>query len=528
MASKETPYFRSDLKARMTLNGASYPVAQIGINYRLNNVPHAEITIPLGKKGTGGGSFVNGPVALLNNLKPFALMEIFLETRGTQQSPKAGMLPNGEVKVFSGFVSTPTFQRTNDRSGLTFQAYGYLGALDSVTRIVEGLAYAAPINGQRLLNTRLAGKQAFTSQAALAGLNIRNDLWLGFRTIITEAIRAGAAFRTSAENGSDTELALNALDRINTGAVLPEGVLRLPVIEGADPDILNQNLANTLVQGFLSAWSSPESQAGMYSVLRGLSSQFLYHITSAVEEDGVLPICPTLDGGAWRVIDPSEQFEFNVMARERAETDEWYNYYTQVVVTEGGDWRASPYDDGSICQPSIGYAKASPDGKIRAIEAPAWLRKPPIPFAKVYRAGSPLPDASNPGNFGVVVSAQDVEEAILTSGLGDRFAQAYLSNLLFAHRQLGMLGPLRLDIAPGSLVQINTPGERFLGGADTVYGCASGVTLELANTSGGCYARTAISVSHLRAPAEHEDVNVTVPGHPLFGARWVGGPLVKL
>ena len=88
-------------------------------------------------------------------------------------------------------------------------------------------------------------------------------------------------------------------------------------------------------------------------------------------------------------------------------------------------------------------------------------------------------------------------------------------------------GRYRLDIAPGSLIQLNSAGDLFDQSHETVFASVSGVDISIGNQGQGSYAHTSFQLTNIRSNTEHQ--KFTTPDHPLYdGAAWRGGKLVKM
>jgi hypothetical protein len=132
----------------------------------------------------------------------------------------------------------------------------------------------------------------------------------------------------------------------------------------------------------------------------------------------------------------------------------------------------------------------------------------------------PRPDAVDTS---IYVDAPDhgaIMDIWYGSDMGKRLAQYELYNRVFTHREGTITGRFRLDIAPGSLVKIQTIGDRFVGKSESLYGHAIRVRLTCGNTL-----ETTVWLKAIRTEFEHE--TYTTPEHPLYKHRWPGAMLVE-
>lgn len=86
---------------------------------------------------------------------------------------------------------------------------------------------------------------------------------------------------------------------------------------------------------------------------------------------------------------------------------------------------------------------------------------------------------------------------------------------------------LRFDICPGSLVEIQSLGDRFIQRsnlADSLYGRVIGASIGInaEKTAAG----TSFQIEFLRTAAENASDDYSVAKHPLYADAFRGGPLV--
>jgi hypothetical protein len=206
------------------------------------------------------------------------------------------------------------------------------------------------------------------------------------------------------------------------------------------------------------------------------------------------------------------------------------------LTLEGGGWQSSPWQMEDVVAKPLGYAFVTlPEGakgRFHLHTAPSWMLPSGTPGKVSLSFDSGYPDASNPQSTGgketdsAAASQAALESQYLDSNLGNDIAAAVLHDNLFDHRRMKIGGRLRFDIAPGSLLQINTVGEKFTGESDVLFGHVNSVTIEVGEVGGGeSFARTEFELVHVRSKTEHETLTVTE--HPLYGVPWYGGQLLE-
>ena len=115
--------------------------------------------------------------------------------------------------------------------------------------------------------------------------------------------------------------------------------------------------------------------------------------------------------------------------------------------------------------------------------------------------------------------------------LYNRWAQAVYHTEMLRGRQGALVGKLRFDIAPGSVVRIAGSPERFLGAEDALAATWVGYVerVVVAINSEDPQASTSFEFSHLRTEEENEDESgrFSLSQHPLYGNHTVAGaPLI--
>lgn len=107
--------------------------------------------------------------------------------------------------------------------------------------------------------------------------------------------------------------------------------------------------------------------------------------------------------------------------------------------------------------------------------------------------------------------------------LGYAYANAVFANEVLKYRNGNISGKFRLDVAPGSIVKIQTAGDNPLdidNKYDEMYACVDSVTIYLDSTVAQAY--TSFGISSVRSAKENEDNDLTLTSNPLYSTTWSG------
>jgi len=162
---------------------------------------------------------------------------------------------------------------------------------------------------------------------------------------------------------------------------------------------------------------------------------------------------------------------------------------------------------------------ASPQGMVLFRQAPRWLLGDGGASLNTLFGSLKIPTAVSPQQ-----TAQPMKPPPETDGktklLGDKLAQAMFYDEQYKLRQSTINTRFRLDIAPGSSVQVErptAPGSWALVSANVV-----GVRLYMSRAA--AQAGTSLQLSHLRFGDEEADA---LEQHPLFAESWYGEELIS-
>lgn len=553
MATEFVDYYYVQVRARAVIGSDTVSITSLDLTYELDRMPHATLTIPLGRQvnpeALGGVAASEG---VITNLLPFEPVKVYLtlvakDGRDAPASAGHSGFPDGEFLAFTGYVSGigESKESMGRAASLVVAAYGQPVTLSGSSQLITGMV--EPATSQtgampivcKMGNegaARIAINEALLKEAPAP----MNDLWaLGMKQLMKIMVKASDAWAKEANEVVDNSFAAIGLNRINLNKALPAAPLSL-LRYAVDPLGLASALHRTMTNVLYMNWAAYESQTNLWTALQGFREHFFFHFVPAVEEDAVAPITFALSGEPFVTLNPSEYYllKTEIAMGEGPESARYYSYMGSVALTlEGGGWQPSPWQKEDMVSKPLGFAYVrnmpkGTKGRFHMHPAPAWLLPPGAPGSSSLNTGDGgCPDASNPeasGGGGETASGGSqaaLENQFIESGLGDAVAGSVLYDNLFDHRSMTVAGRLRFDVAPGSLMRVNTVGEKFTGRKDTLFGHVRSVRIEVGEVAGGgSYARTTFDVGHVRSDSEHKDL--TVEAHPLYQVGWRGGKLV--
>lgn len=538
-------YYYITVEARAVVNNRAVPVAGFSCDFALNAMSIANIDIPLGRLAGGGKIGTDAPVEnVLSDLRPNVPVQLYAKftpkpgSRAAPPGASPGFPVGKEFLAFTGYTRGPAFEKNAESGSAVFciEVYGWAVGLAGATQFVNGTIVDGATNGGSIIQSRLGNtaKVAPTLVDALVGEfgGAAADIWgTGIYPLFQKIVAA-----TSAWSEQENSFAEDALNKFLNSPSLPNVALslaRYPVATGSSAKLFERGLATWLVNCIYNGWV--QGGADLWDTLLYLSDTFMFRVVSAIESGSIAPITLALAGAPWRTINPNE---YTTITQRRQFDPKYYAYPSTCGIYATG-WTSSPWQDSAAVTAAYGRAHIdvsalSGTGRFILRAAPAWLVPISASATDSIVPGGAIPDASNPVGGQAPKIQQGAAESLYFSAdaspsatPGNGVAMTILRDELFFARQLTISGRFRVDIAPGSLLCINTMGEVFAGLGQTLFGHVTGVRLEVGISGNGGFARTSLSLTAVRSKAEHENTELTTEVHPLYGERWVGGPLSK-
>ena len=521
-------------------------IAGFSIDYALDRIPEATILPTIGREPRSGKEAK--AVDAFLQARPYTAVEIFLRGETAQDSPHGapfpGFLYNTDMKVFSGFYQGMSYGSMRSPAGgqvrLEANVAGWLSALagssvrTNVTAVKGpgGFAEAANLGGDSPTFFDLQSTISESLEGAVT------DLWLDFIKPFFEGIVSTPALWGDSDNTSAAR-ALAAMDakKVFPG---PKGAAdnHLPLRVGGEA-IGEPDLARFIVMGL--AWQVFNSwrNSDMWSALLELAGLFTFHIVPLIDTATCAPVYGPLGGAAYVTIDTSEYDHVSIAAQTSA-------LISKYVVYNPLGGMSSPYDTTPRTSVITGIFSAdqlwvTPGFPARGITvsepAPSWLAgeiaRGDITRLSIGGDRGGIPDAVNPTAFAEEPAAdyQQIYNNYQTSDVGDRYAKTKMQDLLLRNRRGTVRGRFRLDVCPGSLVNVQVIEDKWQpeGEPQSILGMVKQVSLQMGAAGAGSsgQASTTFWLTHVRSAQEHTGIGefLTSPEHPIFERRFVGARL---
>jgi hypothetical protein len=356
---------------------------------------------------------------------------------------------------------------------------------------------------------------------------------------------AGYATRleqAAARNLEDNAAAKNALDKMPGDGAQYYKALAMPVVATA-----GANVAKSFGDYFAATMGTSFVQNSFWAKLvTEYAAQFLFAISPAVKWALPIPFCAGLnwkDGG--KLIRASEYSyaNFNANMSQLIESvDLIYptSTATGLPVTttdDAGNQRLSYY------KPCGSYPENEKDQNKKGLKlfktAPVWTAglDPGSLTGLSSTSGARSTVAPKAGDQKLPGDVKDTGTAFNSiKDLFAAFAKHMYATEVLQQRYGELSGPLRFDIAPGSIVKIATPPRDRenidLTAAETEpneYVIASVMSVSFVINSERATAGTSFTIAHTKTEAEVGDGSpYVVDRPPLYKEAWSGGPLAEL
>ena len=536
-------------------------VIRILTTYELNGIPSCTVEVGVGfdMKNKKKATIHDAVESLKLRSKAKVTLEVFY-TSGNWlpgYDPEERIEP-GKYVIFDGYFIGTGWGR--DRQTYTYQL--------NLIHWLDDLNCSSMLNGNFLpgLPGDL-GQQAVQKSLSVLGLGTGGgnpvgqplvsffpaggDLWKeGFKPLF-EKLAKKPHFReqenTEAGTGGagSNDAALEALKKIQytppNGDSEPTLIFKSDAgktaLDAAMPriisDVLIQNMA------YSSFWSK---------LVNEVCAEFVLAVSPAAEGANVIPYFSGLRK-PWKVIKPTEysMASFNCAATNLIESVNLFYPGTQAVGLEhpGVHPTGTPsLSADNFFKPFGKFPENNPDkrGFIMVKTPPVWLQK--VSPQHVTAAATTL-EVEQDAHSGVKVTdtkppnGQDTVKTAIDNrrGLARGFCQHWFQTSILAQRVGEFSGRLRFDIAPGSILEIQTP-SADIGNQDagwvsnkiqrSYFGAVTNVTLLIDAEKAA--ASTTFTLMSMRTDKENKDNLLTytdLNSTPLYTKAWPGGILAK-
>ena len=539
------------LKLWAQVDGTEMDVVQFGADYQLNTIPTGSIQLALGRRAdTLAPHPIHSKVRALRNKKPVKVFARF-EGRGRQGDPP----PNAEdpadgetVLVFDGYTTGPGYERQVSGAGYSIGMEGWLADLNFSSAISKASHPSNPADLAfptvlRLINPNAAGATGPAGgmtgpslASVFLGPAVQGDFWAQGMKKWFEAL-AGTdhlaelggplAQALGGGAGGGNGQALAALERMTTGAL---GAPALAFdLSGAGA--AQQHIVRRILTQLSEMTLETVASTTMWDNLIGMANEFMFAVVPGVEKAAVVPFCPVLRDPYKTIY--AKEYDAVQLSGDMPRILRAVGLFGDRMTDGGPPIQGQPVPFAQIGIGGWFEPAGNNGGQVILRQAPTWLAGvcPELylearsdPAALVMPAG---PDPAAGGGGGGPPPPADVLVGL--NQVVNRFAQAVFATEVLKFRRGTLSGKFRTDIAPGSVVKVETAGEKFVGAADEfgqeLYATVTGVSL-FANSESQ-KAVTTFALAHHRAPDENTSEATSMAKHPLYATMWKGGPLRK-
>lgn len=524
---KLAEYYRVDWSGRVVIGNDQFPVSEIETVYKLNEIPYVGLVIPIGTNPKTGETItpkkVLSSAGMTGKINPEIAVYVTATARPSgRDAPKSGGLPQGEFKIFSGYVISPGFTRDVDNVGVRLVGFGDLGGLSSGTSLIDTVISDKGDSGADKMKSALGNqKDKSATLEVLMKRNIPQNLGAGIHQLFKDM--ANGVFSFTLQKSSAN--ALKALEKLDfNSSTLGIAVGSLDQEGGLAGEALDKAVAKSIASVVFNIWSADlafqERDADLWTMLKELSRLFEFSIVPTVDKAYFAPIIPNLNEIDHK-IDPDEYFSLSLAPFDRR----GYGHVTKVGLFAQGS-QLSNWEDGTSKTAIIGAASIIDQdaGRLKLVGAPHWILSPAAKAALSVDPTKGVKTAENTEKGENKKDQATIELKFLRAEIGDAYAKTILYSELFKNRIITVRGRVRTDIAPGNQVELVTPGLSFGGGndggSDMLYGMVDSVTMRL----GSKQAHTELSIVNVRNSGEQK--SYTLDLHPIFKHRWKGIRLV--
>jgi hypothetical protein len=539
----------TDLAAKdalvLEVDGKRYEVAQFSSNWAVNEIPTAVCLLAIGRKAQDGAKelatiHTEGRQAQMTKAKVIFQPRKEYDLKEEWTGPKT---------IFDGFFVGFSYRKISDKVYATASLIHWLAAMtfSSCLTATGHVANPTELNAAAVLNlaggTSLGGNISSIVMADIADnlVGAGSDLWKAISAVFCRLaqeeqlpVNSTDACLGSGQAKANTE-ALSALSRIE-GSLCYKGESKyhkaLAIQSGSLAGVIESAIAMAIGNETIESYST-------FSFWDKLVGQFCptYGMAVLPRHDTALVVAdtPGYNKGHWRTLKPTEYDFFDMSA-------ELVRPLQGVSVVAGWDSQTMGGVEEDLPGPAIRIGGCYVEDSVQAgdgvrmyIRAPSWLlslrnlteyggsssgtrTNAPTPTSTTPDATAPAPKLQTPAQ---IASASD--------NMYDKYAKSVYVKEMLRGRVGTVSGKLRFDVAPGSVVRIESTPEKFIGGEDqlaiVVFGSVQRVTITI--NAEASLAGTSLSLAYVRSEEENKRPRTSVDEHPLFGqAVVVGAPLV--
>lgn len=507
-------------------------------SFALNTIPTATLTVAVGYNPLEN----NKPATIhtiLPQIKP--RQRVIVELTINKGGGDVTRLAAGKYIIFDGFLAGIGIQRAYNQFNYVLNLVHWLDDLNNSSMIAGNWFPGVPDDYTAAAAIETFGSTGANQNVTIAAAasiaseiftdqNISEDLWgLGIKKMFT-AMAEGPKGLTDDEAGEiKNDAALAALER------MPGTAPNAPKLGFSTGD----SLQDAISQYFSATIKSSSGQTSFWGkLISDYCPQFCFAISPATDWATPIPFCPGLRwkrGGKEISIKDYNYSNFNANMSQIIES---VNILWPLTTQNGVQFELPTLPPGRVAY----YAPAAqwPEPDVADADSKRGLRlfkTPPTWFAQLGAAdvGALLStgDARTVAAPGVPPAGlgppTGAEAANKNKTVVDNFAKQWFINEVLQQRYGEISGPLRFDIAPGSIVKIELP-PSSPGATSNEYVVASVISVSYVINAERAMSGTTFTLAHTKTKDENDDTDTdfVADAPPLYPASsWAGGPLAE-
>jgi hypothetical protein len=527
--------------------GYDYPIelniTRFSAQFGMNAIPQASCSVALGAF-VPNTSYVSNLHFIIESIKYRAKAVVYMNVAEGYEAIPPGIEINRDEAfngktfvVFEGYTSGSGYKRSGSAVEYVISLEHWLSDLNNSTALSPDLMPGIPFNlyFPATSSSAEASKELWTNRSIAAkefqvGV-IREDIWKAMKAYFTAIANqnqiggtsnplfgAGSLLNPNIFKSKKNDAALAALKKF----AAPGSKFYVP-LQLANEVNTGESLKR-IMQIFLSKTLTTFDGSTFWDNLITFSASFLFGVSPGISTAWIVPRLPNYRK-AYKTIYSTEINNFDIstgMPKFVSGVILKGNFVDgSGVMNANNQNNNAPASALNMFSSGMYFADRhfTDPGMIIIQKAPDWLGVS-ITRADVTNVLMPRKPADIKNNVDVAAKGKEQFTA-LTS-----FAKLVYSTEVLKYRGGSLTGKFRLDLAPGSIVKIETAGEKVLdkdGFAYPIYASVDQVSLAIDSLS--AQASTSFTVSNVRSDIENNDNDLTTETSPMYSKVWPGAPL---
>jgi hypothetical protein len=513
-------------------------IVSMSASFALNTIPTASLIVAVGNRVNGTGGITK---ATIHDAK--SKLQMRDKVKVTLDIIPGAKLQSGSYTVFEGYYAGIGYQRSHNNANYVLNLVHWLDDLNNSSAINGNWFPGAPFDyaQQALYDGSVNDRVNAFGPAPAIGVrranvaNLTRDLWGDVIKPIFEELGkfGGGATQSRLPPGADprdrNDAAEAAFEKIPGAS--PNYVPLSLALDSAD----NQNIASSIASYFDKTIGESFVQNSIWAKLVGeYAADFLFAISPAVSWAVPIPFCGGLRWTAGDKVIRASEYSYASFNANMSQIIESVNvYYPLVSETNLANGSGPPNRKISYYRPCAEW----PDKNAQNKRGLKLFKEPPRWGTEIGSSG--LNAGNSSGNARLTV-APDGGGTALAPGLRDtasavlgvrpimqRFAKHWYMSEILKQRYGELSGPLRFDIAPGSIVKIEMPiRDRRQEANPTDFLYASVMSVSFAINAERGNAGTSFAIAHTKTEEEMSSASqYATDTPPMYANKWSSGPL---